>query len=1296
MSNLATIVNNILADSGIDDINVVVTTGSYTNPSWIVSLPWTKITGTPTTLGGYGITDAYTQTQVNNLLNAKLSLSGGTMTGPITLPNGVVGIVVGDDATIADRNVANTMYVAGVQNTDRGYINFSETGGNQLGAVNGGDLTWRGVPIITTSNISGDTNYVAKFTSGNSIGNSQIFDNGTNTGVGTATPTQKFEVSGGAIIASGFGNRAAGTGKALEIGMDGTNAVLQALDRTASAFIPIAINSSGAVFNNTVTATQYTAQANNSYYRVRRAAGTDVGYVTDSGTWGDSGTDFAIGASSTNLRFYTNNSVTERMRLDDAGRFGIGVTPTQRLDVNGNGKFRGNDLFLGSSVGLDNVIYIYSQNGGESQIRTNAGVSASYNGMMIASNYNQANSLPSWSLDLGGALNSTANPNTFTVGYKPFGGAWVSLMIVNANGDTVVSNNFTSASAVFNNGTNSTNGIKVVSSTSASVFTGGIEFIRTTVAGGSKVQPLRDAAIGGVGFDFLVTANNAAEISASYTSAVQILNTGAAIFNGSVTGNSALFNGNLQTNGVLTIGNQNVAGNYFLQITPSTTNRVSMQAALAGVGISDIVMQPSGGSVGIGTSTSITGKFTVQGTQAEIHVKNDDTRTLTLGGWDGTRQYIKSINLGVALTPLTLQASSFNFDTGNVGIGTPSTIYKLQVGDLANTSGVKNDVFITGDTVNTNGFYARLIFGNSSQSGGSTASIRAERIGTNFATSLTFYTNEAGSAGNGSERLRISSTGQATFSLGIEAKKALFGISGVATPSLIVNDNDQSNVRLRLQNSTSGNTWDLVGGLNAANNSDFSIYDVTNNVTALRIVPATGAATFSSTVTYSVGFSSYTVDGLFSANARYGAIFTPSGNDRIRFGYFDQGGGQYWGRIGFQGNTNWSLGTGAGGHSFVIGINNGGGGSLVIDNAGSLTVANNINNGGSIAAGTVLSWNGGIGALSFNTGVVTMETNSATRIELKTNGTTALTLQTNQTARFANLLGIGRDPSHALDASGSIRGSDRLYWNGQSQLVYILNYDQIPNADTTTVADSTATNGFALRKSGGSSTFFFGNYTSFPPGNYTAYFRLKVASNASSGTLGTLDVVGGTIIPFAITLRPNMFQASDTWQYIKLPFTITGTGYIEWRLVSWTGLTETFFDHIMVYQEGGEGNVFTRNAYSVYVNQNTLGMQLNTSGALTVTSSVTATSFFESSDFRLKSEIQDLDIDVINIAAKSYLKNGIREIGYIAQDVESILPSAISKRDDGYLDLSYRQVHTAKIAALEKEVLELKQKLKNK
>jgi hypothetical protein len=101
-------------------------------------------------------------------------------------------------------------------------------------------------------------------------------------------------------------------------------------DSNALANIAVA----GATFSSSVTATQYTAQADSAYYRVRRAAGTDVGYITDSGTWGDSGTDFSIGASSSNLRFYTNNSITPRMTLDASGRLGIGTTaPNRRLSV---------------------------------------------------------------------------------------------------------------------------------------------------------------------------------------------------------------------------------------------------------------------------------------------------------------------------------------------------------------------------------------------------------------------------------------------------------------------------------------------------------------------------------------------------------------------------------------------------------------------------------------------------------------------------------------------------------------------------------------------------------------------------------------------------------------------------------------------------------------------------------------------------------------------------------------------------------------------------------------------------
>jgi hypothetical protein len=45
---------------------------------------------------------------------------------------------------------------------------------------------------------------------------------------------------------------------------------------------------------------------------------------------------------------------------------------------------------------------------------------------------------------------------------------------------------------------------------------------------------------------------------------------------------------------------------------------------------------------------------------------------------------------------------------------------------------------------------------------------------------------------------------------------------------------DQANVRLRLEN-VSGRTWELTGGLTGANNSDFTIYDVTAAATRLAI-----------------------------------------------------------------------------------------------------------------------------------------------------------------------------------------------------------------------------------------------------------------------------------------------------------------------------------------------------------------------------------------------------------------------------------------------------------------------------
>ena len=124
---------------------------------------------------------------------------------------------------------------------------------------------------------------------------------------------------------------------------------------------------------------------------------------------------------------------------------------------------------------------------------------------------------------------------------------------------------------------------------------------------------------------------------------------------------------------------------------------------------------------------------------------------------------------------------------GNVGIGTTNPTSKLVVGDLANTSGALNDIFVTGDKVNFDGYYARLIFGNSSQSGGSTASIRGERKTDNYGTELTFYTNTNGSSGSGTERMRIGDSGAIKFN-------AYNSTNNTGTPTYVLGTDASGNV----------------------------------------------------------------------------------------------------------------------------------------------------------------------------------------------------------------------------------------------------------------------------------------------------------------------------------------------------------------------------------------------------------------------------------------------------------------------------------------------------------------------
>lgn len=101
------------------------------------SLAFSELTSKPTTISGYGITDAYTKSQVDAIAAKYLPLTGGTLTGQLYIVasalNGAYnGLRIGDGCYIGDCNFGNTIGLMGVGNNNAGMVKFGK-GGMQFG-----------------------------------------------------------------------------------------------------------------------------------------------------------------------------------------------------------------------------------------------------------------------------------------------------------------------------------------------------------------------------------------------------------------------------------------------------------------------------------------------------------------------------------------------------------------------------------------------------------------------------------------------------------------------------------------------------------------------------------------------------------------------------------------------------------------------------------------------------------------------------------------------------------------------------------------------------------------------------------------------------------------------------------------------------------------------------------------------------------------------------------------------------------------------------------------------------------
>ena len=371
--------STIVADGNDDTLTVASGTGiSLTTNATSDTLTITNTAPDQTVVltAGTGISTSGTYpsfTITNTAPDRTVVLTGaGTTVVTGTYPN--FTITSNDQYVGTVTSVATSAPITGGTITTSGTIGITQSTTSSDGYLSSTD--WN--TFNSKVGGSGTTNYVAKFTGSGTIGNSQIFDNGTNVGIGTATPDKKLVVVGDG----------AGT---MKIGGPGVSGNYTAISLNGTLDIGN-YNILSSTTDNHLYINRPTG--NNIYFRVNN---NDQAVITGSGNVG-------IGTTSPSSKLHVAGTVSADAAFADSGAYRI-LKPNGGVRTSASGTETG-AIKITYPVGYTNTMHRVKLNVYE--YITNQSFTIYFGGYPYAPG-------PQWYNEFAYILNNSAINRNFTV-----------------------------------------------------------------------------------------------------------------------------------------------------------------------------------------------------------------------------------------------------------------------------------------------------------------------------------------------------------------------------------------------------------------------------------------------------------------------------------------------------------------------------------------------------------------------------------------------------------------------------------------------------------------------------------------------------------------------------------------------------------------------------------------------------------------------------------------------------------------------------------------------------------------